>query len=402
MRALYVNHTSRISGGELSLLALLEGTAGQHRADRRLPRRPTRRPLARPGDRRRSRFVARMAACGCTRPGRPGRCSRWATPRCRCGGQPAAARADLIHANSIRAGIIATGAASASGRPTIVHVRDCLPSGGVSALSLRAIGRADALIANSAYTRSSLGPGTRCGTRGPQRRRPRRGSSRSTSRPPKRALRLGLGESRARPRGDRPDHAVEGPGRRDPDRRGADRCTSLAAAPPRRLAEVRPAMPPATTTPRTSSPCDARSSSSGLTDSVRFLGERDDIPEILRAVDLLLVPSWEEPFGRTVIEAMASGVPVVATDVGGPPEILGEDGCGLVLPPREPRVWAETIEMLLSDPARLTAMGKRGKGGRESPLRHGAARERDPRGLRGRARHARRGPGVRAGRLPRR
>ena len=99
----------------------------------------------------------------------------------------------------------------------------------------------------------------------------------------------------------------------------------------------------------------------GLTDSVHFLGERDDVPEILRAVDLLLVPSWEEPFGRTVIEAMASGVPVAATDVGGPPEILGEDDCGIVLPPRQPQVWAKEIEMLLSDPARLTAMGERGK-----------------------------------------
>ena len=48
----------------------------------------------------------------------------------------AATGADLIHANSIRAGIIATGVANASDRPTIVHVRDCLPSGAVSALSL--------------------------------------------------------------------------------------------------------------------------------------------------------------------------------------------------------------------------------------------------------------------------
>ena len=55
---------------------------------------------------------------------------------------------------------------------------------------------------------------------------------------------------------------------------------------------------------------------------MRFLGERDDVPDLLAAVDLLLVPSWEEPFGRSVVEAMAAGVPVLATDVGGPAEIL--------------------------------------------------------------------------------
>ena len=94
---------------------------------------------------------------------------------------------------------------------------------------------------------------------------------------------------------------------------------------------------------------------------MQFLGEREDVPEILRATDLLLVPSWEEPFGRTIIEAMASGVPVAATEVGGPPEILGEDECGVVLPPRQPRAWAEEIVSLLSQPTRLAAMGERGR-----------------------------------------
>ena len=77
----------------------------------------------------------------------------------------------------------------------------------------------------------------------------------------------------------------------------------------------------------------------------------------------MLVPSWEEPFGRTIIEAMAMGVPVVATDVGGPPEILcaGVDHSGLVLPPRQPRLWAEEIQRLLGDPARLAQMAERGR-----------------------------------------
>jgi glycosyltransferase involved in cell wall biosynthesis len=55
----------------------------------------------------------------------------------------------------------------------------------------------------------------------------------------------------------------------------------------------------------------------GLEDRVSWLGEREDVAQIVRALDVLLLPSWEEPFGRALIEAMALGVPVVATDVGG-------------------------------------------------------------------------------------
>jgi glycosyltransferase involved in cell wall biosynthesis len=58
-------------------------------------------------------------------------------------------------------------------------------------------------------------------------------------------------------------------------------------------------------------------------DGIRFIGHESDIPTYLTEVDLLVVPSvWEEPFGRVIIEAMASGVPVIATQVGGIPEIL--------------------------------------------------------------------------------
>ena len=48
----------------------------------------------------------------------------------------------------------------------------------------------------------------------------------------------------------------------------------------------------------------------GLTGTVEFLGQRDDVPRLMRSLDVLLVPSWEEPFGRVVAEAMAMGVPV--------------------------------------------------------------------------------------------
>jgi glycosyltransferase involved in cell wall biosynthesis len=87
----------------------------------------------------------------------------------------------------------------------------------------------------------------------------------------------------------------------------------------------------------------------GLTAAVRFTGERADVPDILAAVDALLAPSVGEPFGRTVIEAMAMGTPVIASDDGGPAEIVEHRVTGLLAPPEDPDRWAESIADVLSD-----------------------------------------------------
>jgi glycosyltransferase involved in cell wall biosynthesis len=79
----------------------------------------------------------------------------------------------------------------------------------------------------------------------------------------------------------------------------------------------------------------------GLQDSVVFLGHHDDVERIIGALDVLLVPSTEEPLGRTVVEAMAMGVPVVATDRGGPAEVIRDGRDGVVLPPDDVGAWAE-------------------------------------------------------------
>jgi glycosyltransferase involved in cell wall biosynthesis len=99
----------------------------------------------------------------------------------------------------------------------------------------------------------------------------------------------------------------------------------------------------------------------GLGDRVVFLGERRDVPELLRALDMLLVPSWEEPFGRAVVEALAAGVPVAATSVGGPSEVLSNGVEGLLLPPRRPEVWVTALAPLLGDRGRLAEMARRGR-----------------------------------------
>jgi glycosyltransferase involved in cell wall biosynthesis len=98
----------------------------------------------------------------------------------------------------------------------------------------------------------------------------------------------------------------------------------------------------------------------GVADSVLWLGEREDVAELIAALDLLLLPSWEEPFGRAVIEAMALEVPVLATLLGGPSEILAGGG-GILLPPRVPADWVRAAGELAADPARRMSLGRRGR-----------------------------------------
>jgi glycosyltransferase involved in cell wall biosynthesis len=99
----------------------------------------------------------------------------------------------------------------------------------------------------------------------------------------------------------------------------------------------------------------------GLEDRVTWLGEREDIREIVRALDALLLPSWEEPFGRALIEAMALEVPVIATNVGGPPEIIKEGQEGYLVEPRNAQGWAEAIMELAGDRKRSREIGLAGR-----------------------------------------
>ncbi|HEX8689131.1 MAG TPA: glycosyltransferase, partial [Solirubrobacterales bacterium] len=99
----------------------------------------------------------------------------------------------------------------------------------------------------------------------------------------------------------------------------------------------------------------------GVEDGVRFLGERGDVPRVLAAADLLLLPSWREAFGRIAIEAMAMAVPVAATDVGGPAEIVRPGVDGLLLPPRQPELWAQRLGPLIESSELRREYGLRGR-----------------------------------------
>jgi glycosyltransferase involved in cell wall biosynthesis len=67
------------------------------------------------------------------------------------------------------------------------------------------------------------------------------------------------------------------------------------------------------------------------------------LPEFFETIDVLLVPSWEEPFGLVVLEGMASGIPVISTAAGGPLEIIRSGINGILVPPRDPRALAAAI-----------------------------------------------------------
>jgi len=88
----------------------------------------------------------------------------------------------------------------------------------------------------------------------------------------------------------------------------------------------------------------------GLTRQVVFTGARRDLPAVMAALDLLVHPSREESFGRVVVEAMAAGKPVVASAVGGVPEIVEDGVTGYLVPPSDPAALAARI-CALADPA---------------------------------------------------
>ena len=94
----------------------------------------------------------------------------------------------------------------------------------------------------------------------------------------------------------------------------------------------------------------------GILDRVRFLGDRQDIPAILASVDVSVLPSASESLSNTIIESMAAGIPVVATRVGGNPELITESR-GILVTPGDDQCLSAAIERLLHDAPMRTALG---------------------------------------------
>jgi glycosyltransferase involved in cell wall biosynthesis len=95
----------------------------------------------------------------------------------------------------------------------------------------------------------------------------------------------------------------------------------------------------------------------GVTSVVRFLGHRDDARDWLAGCDVYVNCSISEGVSLTILEAMAAGLPVVATRVGGTPEVV-DDSCGLLIPARDTEGLAAALLVLARDPGRRQALGR--------------------------------------------
>jgi len=358
MRVLVASHTARIGGGEHSLLTLLPALAPDVVPVIACPEGPLAEALRARGLEvvRTSGLEGGFALHPVHTPRAVGNLVKLAF-----GLRRAARRADaaLIHANSVRAGLAAVAARSLGGPPAIVHVRDCLPAGPVGAAVRRAVAAADCVIANSRYTAASFGAA-------PDRVRivypsidPDRFDPSAVDRDAARTC-LGLA----------PDDLALGVVAQLTPWKGQD----LAL---RALARLREEMPQARllfvgeakfveAAVRYDNRAYERqlrelASEAGLAGAVSFLGERHDMPEVLAALDVQLAPSWEEPFGRAVVEGMAMGLPVIATEIGGPAELIDDGIDGLLLPPHDPVRWAATVLELARAPERRAELGRRAR-----------------------------------------
>jgi glycosyltransferase involved in cell wall biosynthesis len=357
VKLLYADHTTRVSGAQRSLLELLRGLPDDVEPVLASPPGPLQELAVASG----VRHVPIRATAGSLKlhpvhtvkgVGELGVIARQLRSLARREG------ADVLHANTLQAGLAAGLTRRAGGPPLVVHVRDCLPEGRSGRMVRRWIGStADELISISRYTADCFGP--------PADLVIPNAVDLDLFDPAKvdgSALRRELGLDPDAPvltviaqitpwKGQR--DAIEALALVRDEHPGAQLLivgeTKFTFAATRYdnvayLAELRD-----------------RVAAHDLGEAVHFLGEREDVAEVLAATDVLLAPSWEEPLGRTVIEGIAMAVPVIATNVGGPNEILDDGSDGLLLAPKDPERWAAAATALLSDPDRRRAMGERGR-----------------------------------------
>jgi glycosyltransferase involved in cell wall biosynthesis len=356
MRVLYLNHTSEMSGAEHSLLTLLEGLPDDVSPVVACPGGPLASATAAIGI-----PVEPVMGTHASLRLHPLRTSGAIGEMVRCGWRVRniARRlgVDLVHGNSIRAGLIAGIARRLGGPPALTAIHDQLPRTRISRLTQRTIAaNLDMALACSRYVAEPF-EALRSGLRvrvvyNPidlERFDPKR-VSREEAR-----LRLGFSDSTV---------LLGVIGQITPWKAQDDAIRMVSQLkgghPEIRLLLVGS---PKFESARYDNQVYARRlkeliSSLGVQDEVLWLGEREDIPEILRALDIVLVPSWEEPFGMVVIESMAMELPVIATEIGGATEVVTPPKNGLLLPPRQPDVWAKAIADLAERPDERESIGR--------------------------------------------
>ena len=102
-------------------------------------------------------------------------------------------------------------------------------------------------------------------------------------------------------------------------------------------------------------------SRTGVSDKVKFLGWRDDIPEIMQVLDIFVLPSLNEGMGRVLVEAMASGKPIVASNVGGIPDLVKDGQNGFLVGPGDVNGLSLAMKKLIEDEELRVKMGAKGR-----------------------------------------
>ena len=361
MRILFANHTAAWSGAEVSLMRVLAGLRDAHEVSVACPPDG---PLADAVDRagiERLPLPAVDASLRLHPVQTPVGLAQLVTGGLALGRASRHARPDVIHANTPRTGLMAAVARRRGGAPFVVRAHEHLPASVVGRTVRAVLGRsAAAIVANSDYTAARLNEG--------------------------------LAEPVAVRVYNSIDHV-----RFDPDTvRGAGLRTELGLEPGARLlgqvAQITPWKGQDTSIRMLAelrghgldahlvlvgqiafggkgvrydnhaflASLERLATDLGVGGQVHFLGQREDVPEILSELDLSLLPSWEEPFGLAVVESMAMGTPPLVTAVGAGPELVEDGVSGRVLPPREPGLWAAAALELLEDPAALSRAGAAG------------------------------------------
>jgi glycosyltransferase involved in cell wall biosynthesis len=364
VKVLLVNHTSVVSGAELAALDLVAGAAtGAPEVTYVLacPRGPFAEVAARRGVRVRV-LGGTTASFKLSLRGTLGGAWAMVCDAVRILRFSRRESFDLVHANSIRAGLIAGLARRLGGPRCVVHVRDRLPGGVASSLVMWFLSlTAEHLVAVSQYAADGLSPRLRARTTvvhdgidlarfrsPPMSRAEARGA-------------LGLDDNTA---------AVGVIGQIAP-RKGQATAIEALSLLPARWSDVRlfivGEVKFATRDTREDNfgylaALRTEIERLGLQERVTFLGQVPDVERVLVALDVVLVPSWVEPLGNVVIEALAASVPVVVTTEGGWAEVLHDGQDALLVRPRQTELWTRALESLLADArlrSRLAEAGKR-------------------------------------------
>ena len=260
--------------------------------------------------------------------------------------------AAIVHTNGIKAHLLGIAPARLSGRPLVWHFRDLPGRGGYGRL-FRLLARVfpDRVIANSRAVKQALGNLERCRVvyNGIDLPAPSGKEERNRAR---RAL--GLAED---------ETAVGTVGHFAPLKGYEDLLRAIPPikekVPAARFLITGGALYPAYRDYRRHLEESAREL--GVADRIVFTGEREDPGEILAALDIFVLPSRSEGFGRANLEAMAAGLPVVSTRVGGIPEVVIDGETGILVPPNRPEALAEAITALAEDPALRKRLGAAGR-----------------------------------------